>query len=70
MLLDNTGTKRVGLSVGDGETTLGLFDESGSKRASLGTTMITVTKTGEKRQLAESSLVLFDKDGKMLFQAP
>lgn len=70
VLLDNTGTKRVGLSVGDGETTLGLFDESGSKRASLGTTMITVTKTGEKRQLAESSLVLFDKDGKLLFQAP
>ena len=54
----------------DGNTSLQIYDESGSMRASLGNTEITARKTGEGRQLAESSLVLFDKDGKVLFKAP
>ena len=54
----------------DGSTSLSLFDTAGKPRAVLGTTELTVTATGTKETTAESSLVLHDKAGKVLFQAP
>jgi len=39
-------------------------------RAVLGSSEITVTRTGERRRLSPSSLVLFAEDGKVIWQAP
>ena len=53
-----------------GQNFIQLLDKSGHARAAVGNTELKVTKTGEKRQLAKSTLVLFDKDGKTIFKAP
>jgi len=49
---------------------LTLNDEKESLRTALGCTDLEVTKTGEVQKRPPSSLVLFDKDGKVLFKAP
>jgi hypothetical protein len=49
---------------------LTLFDKDGQSRAVLGRTELETIKTGTVEQRAESSLVLFDRDGKVLWQAP
>ena len=54
----------------DGMPSFMLFDENENKRAVLGFTSLEVTKTGEVRNLPPSSLVLFNKEGKVLFKAP
>jgi hypothetical protein len=36
----------------------------------LGVTNLELTRTGAKETTAESSLVLFDKDGKVIHKAP
>jgi hypothetical protein len=47
-----------------------LADQNHNDRAVLGLTQLEMTKTGEVRTRAASSLVLFDKDGKVLWSAP
>ena len=47
-----------------------LYDSNDSPRAVLGSYGIETIKTGEETRLPESSLVLFDKDGKVIWQAP
>ncbi len=56
--LDKDGGPR--LTLGDGK----------HDRAVLGVTNLEVTKTGATQQTAPSSLVLFDKEGKVIWQAP
>jgi hypothetical protein len=49
---------------------LRLADEDGKERASLGAREFERTRTGATERTPESSLVLFDKEGKVLWQAP
>jgi len=47
-----------------------LVAEKGTNRAVLGTADLVTTRTGAETKTAESSLVLFDKDSKVLWEAP
>jgi len=47
-----------------------VFNDKGELRATLGATSLETTRTGEVRKRAESSLVLFDKEGKVMWRAP
>ena len=47
-----------------------LYDEHESLRAALGSTTIEITATGESRKPAEVALILYDKDGKVMWKAP
>ena len=49
---------------------LRLIDTQGKTRTVLGTTDLVNTKTDQETKTAPSSLVLFDKDGKVLWKAP
>jgi hypothetical protein len=67
-LRDESEKVRVGLSVDGDRPRLRLYDEKSKTRAVLGPTELETTGTGEQRP--ESSLVLFDRDGKVLWQTP
>ena len=70
-LLDGTGAMRASLSLSpDGSPKLDLSDATGKRRAVLGAANLEAAKTGEETKRSESSLVLFDKDGKVIWQAP
>lgn len=47
-----------------------LWDKNGKARAALGAFGTETSRTGVKHEHPESSLLLFDKDGKVLFEAP
>ncbi len=49
---------------------IALLDAFETRRAVLGTTSLEKVSTGAVTRTAESSLALFDKDSKLLFQAP
>jgi hypothetical protein len=49
---------------------LSLYDKKGNIRATLGSTSLETIRTGTATKTAESSLVLFDKKGKVLWSAP
>ena len=67
---DAAGKGRAMLSIAkDGRPSLMLLD-SNEIRAVLGATSLTAIKTEEVTIRPESSLVLFDKDGKVMWQAP
>lgn len=57
-------------STPDGSVGLSLSDKEGRERAVLGHTALERTRTGAVEQTAASSLVLFDKEGKVLWKAP
>jgi hypothetical protein len=69
-LHDKAGKERVCLSVLDDEPAVVVCDGAGSDRAVLGVAHLKLTRTGAKETTAESSLVLFDKDGKVIHRAP
>ena len=53
-----------------GGTSIEVYDEEGNKRAALGSVNLNVIATGEIQKRPESSLVLFGKDGKVVYSAP
>ena len=75
---DKNDKRRAALELDeDGSPKLALYDKNGTTRAELGSTSLTITRPGvaggkveteEKRP--ESSLVLFDKKGKVIWNAP
>jgi len=54
----------------EGSPRLALSDRNGKLRAVLGATSLETIRTAEVTMRPESSLVLFDKDGKVMWQAP
>lgn len=70
-LIDKKGGGRAWLTLAsDGSPSLILQDENGKERAVLGHTGLKATRTGTVEQRPASSLVLLDKDGKVLWSAP
>lgn len=70
-LWDKNGKERAGLELlADGLPRLALRDEKERRRAVLGHTELEHTRTGTVEQQPASSLVLFDKDEKVLWRAP
>jgi hypothetical protein len=69
-LFDNEGKVRESLEMVDDAPSLKLFDKNRKMRATLGSAGLETIKTGATEQTAESSLVLFDKEGKVMFRAP
>lgn len=67
---DTTSGGSATLAVGESGPLLSLADENGRERATLGCTSLVGTETGGTEQLAPSSLVLFDKKGKVIYRAP
>jgi hypothetical protein len=68
---DAKGELRAALGTDSGgRPSLGLADEQGKPRAVLGALALKTIGTGATEQRAESSLVLFDKEGKVLWHAP
>jgi hypothetical protein len=52
------------------DSSVTLFDAEGRARAVLGSISLELPKTGSEVRRAASSLVLFDKQGKVVFEAP
>jgi len=69
-LCDADGKPRASLAVWEDGPSLRLRDAKGKDRAVLGTTSTKTIKTGVVHQRPESSLVLLDKDGEVLWSAP
>jgi hypothetical protein len=67
---DKAGKARVGLYVAEHGPTLQLYDKAEKIRAVLGTTELEKTATGSTETRAESSLVLFNQRGRVLWEAP
>ena len=68
---DKRGKERVELALGkDGKPRFTLSDSNEKSRAVLGVTSLEMTSTGAVEERAESSLVLFGKNGKVIWQAP
>jgi hypothetical protein len=55
---------------GGGGPALSLWDQEAQVRAVLGSIELMNTKTGATERTAESSLVLFDRENKVIFKAP
>ena len=63
--------RRVSVEVGeDGGSSVVVRDGDGRARARLGVSDLGTTKAGATEKTAPSSLVLFDKDGKVLERLP
>ena len=54
----------------DGLAHAAVFDKPGKLRAVLGSKAPETTRTGATETVAPSSLMLFDKEGKVIFRAP
>jgi hypothetical protein len=67
---DDRGEIRAGLGVDAEGPVLGLRDENGRMRAALGATSPEVTLAPRVEKRAESSLVLFDEGGTVMWEAP
>jgi len=69
-LYDKNEQPRAALGMDGGEPGLWLKDKNNKLRAALGRAELEVMKTGETRQRPAGSLVLFDKDGNVIWSAP
>jgi hypothetical protein len=69
-LFDKAGKQRVTLGVVGDAPGLSLYDTAGNLRAALGTVPLENTATGSTETRAESSLVLFNQRGRVLWKAP
>ena len=71
MIKDATGALRGAWTVyDDGSTALAILDSDQKNRAVLGTTSLVAPTTGKVEIAAESSLVLFDREGNVLARLP
>ncbi len=70
IVFDHSGKARLGMICNDGSPVFSVADDTGTERASLGSTALTNTKLGGTQQTPESTLVFFDKEGKVLSQLP
>ena len=73
VLFDTNGRARADLSVGNYGPSLTFYDPSGQARSVLGSTMLVsshVTENGIVERTPASSLVLFDRTGKVLWRTP
>lgn len=68
-LSDEKGEPRVGLNVDKDGSSLALFDSNGKNRANLGIGK-TTTPDGKVVTYPESSLILFNPDGTVVWRAP
>jgi hypothetical protein len=70
-LYDAIGHSRLHLGLDAGDAlSLRLFDKDEKVRATFGSASLAAVATGATEQTAESSLVLFDKAGKVIFRVP
>ncbi len=69
-LADLNDKERIGLRVGTNGPSLVLRDENLNNRAVLGHTALEATATGTVEQRPASSLVLSDRDGKVIWKVP
>ncbi|MBI4589738.1 MAG: hypothetical protein HY725_12950 [Candidatus Rokubacteria bacterium] len=70
-LFDKAGTPRAALRLlPDGAPTLELLDDETHTRAVLGHTELATARKGTVEKRPAASLVLFDKDGKVIWRAP
>lgn len=60
----------LGLSLSNQQPTLYLEDQKGTERVVLGYTNLEYRATGVREERPASSIVLFDKDGKVNWKAP
>lgn len=68
---DADGRSRASLKLAaDGSPTLTLYDEDKKPRTILGHADLVTTRTGTVDRRPASSVVLFDKEGKVIWQAP
>jgi hypothetical protein len=71
LTVSDSGKVRVALGVsGDGSSNLELYDAQKKLRAAIGSTQLEYTQTGATENRTESSIVLFAKDGKVLWGQP
>ncbi len=71
MVLHDNKTSRATLGLTpEGLPTLTLYDKDGMSRTELGSTSLETTRPGVVEKRPESSLVLFDKKGKVIWSAP
>jgi len=71
VVLQEKDTIRAALGLSpEGLPSLALYDKDGMSRAELGSTSLETTQTGAVEKRPESSLVLFDKKGKVIWEAP
>lgn len=69
-LFDNQGNARAALSIGaDGSPSLLLFDAAGFQSL-MGVTDLVTPTTGETHKTSAASLVMFDKNHRVIWQAP
>jgi hypothetical protein len=68
-LNSESGSDRAQLSISDNGPLLKLADSAGFSSA-VGTVDLVTTRTGEQHKTSAASLVLFGKDGKVLWSAP
>lgn len=61
---------RIMINASKGFTAIKIYDEEGNERAALGSVNLNVIATGEIQKRPESSLVLFGKDGKVVYSSP
>ena len=73
VMFDNAGRTRVNLSVGNEGPSLVFYDPSGQSRTIIGSTTLVgshVNENGIAERSPASSIVLFDKAGKLLWRQP
>jgi len=71
VLYDEKSRQRAKLLLGpDGSPTLVLRDEKGNLRVILGAGVLETIRTGAREKRPESSLLLNDSEGKVIWQAP
>jgi len=70
LTIQEISRSRIMLKAFKGGTAIAISDDEGKQRAILGSVDLNVMATGETRKRPESSIVLFGKDGKVVYSAP
>jgi len=69
-LTDSDGKPRVDMNVTDDEPGVAVLDKAGVTRAQIGVSTVVNKKTKAQTITAESSIMLFNKDGNIAWKAP